>query len=152
MWHAQGPSSRKMSLETHEDEQITTDHKNKAMCTHRLILVPGSIGGSNEEIDHHPITHVETVFHRPKKHGKRCQKYPFYTQQQCASDHEINRECVCVCVGLCYFRFEILKNPKKFCFISAVEKGRSINHIHLLQGYSPFCVVLRRICVRVCVP
>lgn len=144
-----------MSLEKHEDEQMTTDHKNKAMCTHRLILVPGSIGGSNEEIDHHPITHVEAVLHRPKKRKKKKTvseiSFP-HTATMCFRPRNESGVCVCVCVGLCYFQFETLKNPKKFCFVSAVEKGPSINHIHLLHGYSPVCVVLRRTCVRVCVP
>lgn len=32
-----------------------------------LISLPWGIGGSNEEIDHHPVTHVKTMLHRPEE-------------------------------------------------------------------------------------
>lgn len=32
-----------------------------------LAWLPWGIGGSNEEIDHHPVTHVKTMLHRPKE-------------------------------------------------------------------------------------
>lgn len=31
------------------------------------ICLPRGVGGSNKEIDHHPVTHVETVLHRPEE-------------------------------------------------------------------------------------
>lgn len=100
MWHAQGPSSRKMSLVKHKDEQRNADPSDKAMCTHGLIWLPRSIGGSNEEIDHHPVAHVKTVFHRPIKKNK---KKPETTQDNiiactCCNNQfqttTINWECV----------------------------------------------------------
>lgn len=32
-----------------------------------LVCLPRGVGGSDEEIDHHPVTHVETVLHRPEE-------------------------------------------------------------------------------------
>lgn len=29
--------------------------------------LPGGVGSSDEEVDHHPVTHVETVLHRPEE-------------------------------------------------------------------------------------
>lgn len=37
-------------------------------CTHVRAgpgCLPRGVGGGNEEINHHPVTHVETVLHRP---------------------------------------------------------------------------------------
>lgn len=124
------------------------------MSTHRLILLPGSIGGSNEEIDHHPITHVETVFHRPKKKrkGKRYQKYPFYTQQQCASDHKMNQECVCVCVcRLMLLPVWNIEKPKEVLLHLCSRKG-TINQPHPPSArlQSCLCCAEAHVCACLC--
>lgn len=33
----------------------------------RRVYLPRGVGGSDEEIDHHPVTHVETVLHGPEE-------------------------------------------------------------------------------------
>lgn len=33
----------------------------------RIGCLPWGVGGSDEEVDHHPITHVETVLDRPEE-------------------------------------------------------------------------------------
>lgn len=123
-----------------QDEQINRGYGYKATCTHRLISLPRSIGGSDEEIDHHPVTHVETVFHRPDIETKMYKTILFiHAATMCFRPlNELG-----VCVGLCYFQFETLKSPKKFCFVSAVKKGPWLNHNHLLHRV---CVALRRTC------
>lgn len=40
----------------------------------RLVCLPRGVGGSDEEIDHHPVTHVKTLLHRPEEGAETAQK------------------------------------------------------------------------------
>lgn len=51
---------------TTQPDTHTCTQAHTCMCS-RLVCLPRGVGGSNEEINHHPVTHVETVLHRPEE-------------------------------------------------------------------------------------
>lgn len=60
------------------------------MCKRGPGCLPRGVGGGNEEINHHPVTHVETVLHRPAERPKSLvttEWHCLYMSHQCVLEH-----------------------------------------------------------------
>lgn len=51
-------------------------HKLKSLYAHSDLVAdsPGGIGGGDEEVDGHPVTHVETLLHLPARQQRNKRK------------------------------------------------------------------------------
>lgn len=66
MWHDHGPSSLSISLRTHKPLQSSlAGHFTQQAAPNLLTDSPGRVGGGDEEVDGHPVAHMETLLHLP---------------------------------------------------------------------------------------